>query len=143
MKRFILYIASLVLADSALAQIQPSPYGHWSGQTQYQAMIGTTSDPVAHVVIDLALNIDPRGKVTGSSPENGCQLLGVASPGLAPFIVSLDVTLTNCSYARFNRVYKGQLSVLGKDAHGSFALSAIDITPPKGATFTLSATLQR
>jgi len=131
------------IAPIAIAQQPSSPYGHWSGQTQYQAMIGMASDPAAHVVIDMSLNIDPRGKVTGFSPENGCRLLGVASPGLAPHIVTLDVTLTGCAYARFNRVYKGQLSVLGKDAHGSFSLLAVDIAPPRGSTFTLSATLQR
>ena len=138
-------IGSPLFAISTLiaAQTPASPYGHWSGQTQYQAMIGTVSDPAAHVVIDMTLNIDPRGKVTGFSPENGCHLLGVASPGLAPYIVTLDVTLTGCVYPRFNRVYKGQLSVLGKDAHGSFSLLAADISPPRGSTFTLSATLQR
>jgi hypothetical protein len=128
---------------SAFGQPAASPYGHWSGQAQYQAMIGGVSDSTAHVVIDMALDIDPRGKVTGFSSENGCRLLGVASPGVAPHIVMLDITLTNCTYARFNRVYKGQLAVLGKDGHGSFQLTAIDMTPPKGATFTLSATLQR
>jgi len=132
-----------IVTSLANAQQPESPYGHWSGQTQYQAMIGTASDPSAHVVVDLDLNIDHRGKVTGASPENGCRLLGVAAPGLATHIVTLDVTLTGCIYARFNRVYKGQLSVLGKDGHGSLGLTAIDITPPRSATFTLSATLQR
>jgi hypothetical protein len=143
MKSWIHPLALGLLSDLALAQTHASPYGHWSGQTQYQAMIGTVSDPAAHVVIDMALDIEPRGKVTGYSAENGCTLLGVASSGTVPYIVMLDITLTNCTYGPFNRVYKGQLSVSGKDAHGSFALTAIDTTPPKGGTFALSATLSR
>lgn len=143
MKRFFICALACSIGSFALAQSQPSPYGHWQGQTQYQAMIGTVSDPAAHVVIDLSLDIDPRGKVSGSSPENGCRLLGVASPGVAPYIVTLDVTLTNCSYAGFNRVYRGQLSVLGKDPRGSFSLTAVEIKPPRSATYTLSSTLQR
>jgi hypothetical protein len=40
----------------------------------------------------------------------------------------LQLRLTNCTYARFNRVYKGQVAVLGKDSHGSFQMIAIDVT---------------
>src|SRR5690242_10788030 len=70
-----------------------SPYGEWRGQAQYQAIIKRESDPAAHAVIPLVIDIDPQGKVIGTSAENGCRMLGIAKPGLGAHIVTLNVTL--------------------------------------------------
>lgn len=119
-----LYMRSIALlialaSTSAFAQDYASPYGEWRGQTQYQAFIGTTSDPAAHIVTGLTVVIDAQGKVVGISTENGCRLLGIAAPGITPTILNLDVTLTGCKYAGLNRTYKGYLSVYqGKIRNG-------------------------
>lgn len=131
------------LYATAYADDYESPYGEWRGQTQYQAFIKSTSDPAGHAVTDLTLNIDPKGKVLGTSPENGCHLLGLASPGITPTILTLNVTLTGCSYEGYNRTYNGNLSVFTKDHYAKFSLQALDVTAGKAGTYNITATLRR
>ena len=138
--------AALALA-TALAFAQSgyeSPYGEWRGQAQYQAIVRTVSDPAAHAVIDLVIDIDPRGKVTGISSENGCHMLGIAKPGIAPYILTLNVTLRSCAYARFNRIYNGHIIVSAAKKYATFSLQALDVTPGSGGgTFNIEATMRR
>ena len=135
-------LASLSL--DASAEGYDSPYGEWRGQAQYQAMVKSISDPAAHAVIDLVVDIDPRGKVTGSSPENGCQFLGLARPGVTSSIVQLNVTVRGCQYGRFNRVYIGYLIASQAKQYATFSLQAIDVTPGTGgATFYIESTMRR
>jgi len=133
----------LALSPTIHAQGYVSPYGSWHGQTEYQAFIRNDSDPAAHIVTNLTVNIDPQGKVTGLSPENGCRLLGLASPGMTPTIVKLNVTLTGCAYAGLNRTYNGNLSVFSKESYAKFSLQAINTTPGKAGTFNIMATMRR
>ena len=77
------------------------------------------------------------------STENNCKMLGLASPGIAPFIVSLNLTLTGCKYAELNRTYQGQLSVFSKDKFAKFSLQAIDVTSGKAGTYNINATMRR
>jgi hypothetical protein len=120
------------------------PYGEWRGQAQYQAIVKGASDPARHAVIDLVVDVDPRGKVTGISGENGCRMLGIAKPGLAPHILTLNVTLTSCAYQRFNRIYNGMMSVSSAKRYATFSLQAIDVTPGSGGgTFNIEATMRR
>jgi len=136
-------LATLLASSPALAQGYTSPYGEWRGQAQYQAFIKSVSDPAAHTVTDLTIDIDPRGKVAGASPENGCRLLGIAAPGAVPAIVALNVTLTGCRYAGLNRTYKGQLSLYAKQGHASLSLQALDISARRGGTFNITSTMRR
>jgi hypothetical protein len=129
-------------ADAA-ADGYASPYGEWRGQTQYQAMVKGESNPAAHAVINLTLSIEPGGKITGGSSDNGCRMLGIGAPGLAPHIVTLDVTLTGCTYAGFNRTYKGFLSVHTEKKHAILSLQALSVTPGKSGTFTIQSTMRR
>ena len=140
--RYFLFLV-ILLATNAFADGYATPYGEWRGQAQYQALINTTSDPAAHVVTNLIVNIDPQGKVLGSSQENGCQLLGIAAPGLAPTIVTLDVTLTKCNYVGLNRTYRGLLAVYEKDRYATFSLQAVQIAAGKAGTFTITSTMRR
>lgn len=133
----------LLLTTNALADGYVSPYGEWRGQTQYQAFINTTSDSAAHVVANLTVNIDPRGRVVGASAENGCRLLGIAAPGVTPTIVTLDITLTNCTYTAFNRTYRGNLSAFSKEQYAVFSLQAVQVTGGKAGTFNITATMRR
>jgi hypothetical protein len=131
------------VALDAVADGYDSAHGEWRGQAQYQAIVKTASDPAAHAVIDLVVDIDPRGKVTGSSPENGCRMLGIAKPGIATNLM-LNVTLTDCKYARFNRVYNGYIAPSKARQYATFSLQAIDVTPGTGgATFNIEATMRR
>jgi hypothetical protein len=120
-----------------------TPYGEWRGQTQYQAFIKTTSDPAAHIVTNLTILVDPSGKVTGTSTENNCKLLGLASPSVAPFILSLNITVTGCNYSGLNRTYQGQLAVFTKDKYAKFSLQAIEISSGKSGTFNITSTMRR
>jgi len=138
-----LLLLLLILSFAAYADSYDSPYGEWRGQTQYQAFIRTTSDPAGHTVTNLTINIDPQGKVIGTSTENGCQLLGLASPGITPTIVTLNVTLTGCSYVGYNRTYNGSLSVFTKERYAKFSLQALDVSSGKAGTYNITATMQR
>jgi hypothetical protein len=98
------------------------------------------SDPAADAVVDLVIDIDPRGKVTGASTENGCHMLGIALPGLAPHILNLNVTLHSCGYVGFNRIYRGYISVYTAKKYATLSLQAVDVSPGSGgATFNIEA----
>lgn len=58
--------------------------GAWRGQVQFMAKAGNAVIPEAHVVGPFVIEIDPRGKVTGSASEAGCVLKGIAKPGMFP-----------------------------------------------------------
>lgn len=136
-------IAFLLLGSTAHANDYSTPYGEWRGQTQYQAFLKGVSDPTAHAVINLTIGLDPAGKVIGTSTDNGCRLLGLATPGMTPTLVTLNVTLTNCTYAGYNRTYMGLLSVFSKVRYAKFSLQAVDATPGRGGTFNITSTMRR
>jgi len=141
--QYCLFLISIAFSVTAFAFDYSTPYGEWRGQTEYKAFIKTTSDPAAHMVTNLTILIDPSGKVTGTSTENNCKLLGLASPGSAPFIVMLNVTVTGCTYPGLNRTYQGLLSVFTKDKYAKFSLQAIDISSGKSGTFNITSTMRR
>ena len=141
--QFTFAVISLISTMSASAFDYSTPYGEWRGQTEYQAFIKTTSDPGAHTITNLTILVDPSGKVTGTSTENNCKMLGLASPGSAPFIVMLNVTVTGCTYQGLNRTYQGLLSVFTKDKYAKFSLQAVDFTSGKSGTYNITATMRR
>lgn len=133
----------LVLAPTPAADYE-SPYCEWRGQAQYQAIIKRESDPAAHAVVPLVVDIDPQSKVIGASTENGCRLLGIAKPGVTAQIVTLNVTLRSSNYPGFNRVYRGYLSVFTAKKYASLTLQAIDVSSATGGgTFNIESTMRR
>jgi hypothetical protein len=140
--RFILLLM-LCMPFLAYAGDYSSPYGEWRGQTQYQAFIGTASDPAGHIVTNLTIKIDRQGKVVGTSTENGCRVLGLAAPSFAPAMVTLNVTLSDCKYEGYNRTYTGSLSVYSKDLYAKFSLQAVEISSGKAGTYNITATMRR
>lgn len=124
-----------------------TPYGNWWGQTQYQASVRGQPVPEAHAVVPLAINIDQRGRVSGASRDNGCQLLGVAAPYVTTAILTLDVTLSGCRYPALNRRYQGSLTVNARDNSARFYLRAFDaVTGALGAgpaSYDIKATMKR
>lgn len=133
-----------LIALPVMAQGNPSLYGDWRGQSQYQATVGGNVDPAAHAVTNLTISIAPQGKVVGSSPENGCSLLGVAAPGVVPTILNLDVTFSGCRYAALNRRFSGTLVLYTKDQYTALSLTSMQMGFGKvAATFDIKATLRR
>ena len=132
-----------VIGDSAKSAYSTS-YGDWRGQLQYQATFNGQSVSEAHAVVQTTVSIDPRGKIVGSSPENGCKLKGIASPGIAPTILNLDITLTGCTFIKFNRRLTGTLALYPAEKRTQFWIYAhpVDLLNP-GWSYDIKGTMRR
>ena len=62
----------------------------------------------AQSVVPMILTFSEDGKVTGSSPDNGCKILGVWSPGSTPRLFALDVSLNSCTYPQVKSAVLGK-----------------------------------
>jgi hypothetical protein len=102
--------------------------GDWRGQTQFQGAENTQVIEAAHSVVPLVLMFSADGKVSGSSADNGCSLLGLWAPGLTPRLFNLDITLTGCRFKGLNRRYAGTL--IATFADNSAQLSLVTYAPP-------------
>lgn len=132
-----------VVGDPANAAYA-TPNGDWRGQVQFQAMLRSQVVPEAHAVIAAVLSIDPQGKVIGSSPDNGCKVVGIAGPGIMATILNLDVPLSGCRYAGFNRRLHGSLSLYPAEKHAKLHVYAIPVDFVKpGQSFEIKGTLRR
>jgi len=114
--------ASNVVVGDAANSAYSSPYGIWRGQVQFQGTAKGNVVQEAMSVVPMTIEIDPQGKIKGSSPENGCTAQGIASPGISPTAVNLDITFSNCRYAGFNRRLNGWLVVNSPQKHAQFSL---------------------
>jgi hypothetical protein len=125
-----------------------TPYGIWRGQAQYQ---GTTvkgqAMREAHVVVPLMIEVEKQGRVRGASPENGCKLLGVAAPYVAPNMLTLDVTLSECRYPALNRRYSGTLALYQSSNSVQFSLRSLNpmvaVLIEGPSNFDIKATMMR
>ena len=120
-----------------------TPYGDWRGQTQFQATENGQRIAGAHSVVPLVLSIDAAGKVKGGSPENGCRVLGVASPGLTPSMLNLDVSFSGCQFGGFNRRFFGFLSLQARDKAAGLNLNSHIVGVGASALYDVKATLRR
>jgi hypothetical protein len=102
--------------------------GDWRGQTQFQGAENTQVIEAAHSVVPLVLTFSADGKVSGSSADNGCSLLGLWAPGLTPRLFMLDITLKGCRFVGLNRRYNGTLTATFAD--NSAQLSLMTYAPP-------------
>jgi hypothetical protein len=121
-----------------------SPVGKWSGQLQYQESSNGQTIQAAHSVALLTAEITADGKVMGSSPENGCKLLGVWSAG-GQTLNWIDLTLSNCSYPDLNRRYHGSLILARPDSSGNLQVQSIGTPFSKDTAkvFDVKGTLRR
>lgn len=119
-------------------------YGDWRGQVQYQASINGQPISEAHAVVQTTISIDPQGKIIGTSPENGCKMKGIASPGMISTILNLDITLTGCNYPNLNRRLSGTLALYPAQKSSQFWIYAtpIDLRKP-GQSYDIKGTLRR
>lgn len=121
-----------------------TPYGPWSGQTQFQIMnTNVLQSDGTHFIAFTELMIGEDGKVTGGSAENSCRLLGLASPGFAPTMLNLDVTLSNCPAKLFNRRYHGTLIMNPKQRTAQMSIRALQIGIGQAVNADIKATLAR
>jgi hypothetical protein len=122
----------------------PSPVGKWSGQIQYQEASNGQTVQAAHSVALLTAEFTADGKVMGSSPENGCQLLGVWSAG-GQTLNWIDLTLSNCNYPDLNRRYHGSLILARPDSSGNLQVQSIGTPFSKDTAkvFDVKGTLRR
>jgi len=123
-----------------------TPYGIWRGQAQYQA--SSKGQPIreAHAVVQLVIEVEKHGRVRGASPDNGCRLLGVAAPYVAPNMLTLDVTLSECRYPALNRRYSGMLALYQSSNSVQFSLQSTNIASAftgEVAHFDIKATMRR
>lgn len=127
-------------ADSSYS----TPYGEWRGQAQFQANVGGTVQQDAHAVVPLVIAIDAQGKVTGAAPEAGCQIKGIATPGVVPTMLNLDVTLSGCRYAGYNRRMGGYVALYQAQKHAQLSLNGNHIPARQAvAIYDIKSTMRR
>jgi hypothetical protein len=117
----------------------PSPTGTWRGQAQYQGKENGQVMEQAHTVVPLVLEFTADGKVSGSSAENGCKVLGVWSQGNPLQIVWVDVTLSACRFAGLDRRYIGSFVLARPDSSGQLSVLATEFV----RTYDVKGTLRR
>lgn len=121
-----------------------TPYGEWRGQAQFQANVGGTVQQDAHAVVPLVIAIDAQGKVIGSAPEAGCQIKGIATPGMVATMLNLDVTLSGCRYAGYNRRMGGYVSLYQAQKHAQLSLNGNHIPARQAvAIYDIKSTMRR
>lgn len=121
-----------------------SPYGDWRGQVQYQAIQNGQPLPGAHAVVPLVLTIEPQGKLSGISQENGCRLKGITAPGIGPNLLTVDVTLSSCQHPDFNRRLTGTIALVPAQKHVQFWVYAMPVRIGRPAqSFEIKGTLRR
>jgi hypothetical protein len=99
----------------------------------------------AHSVTLLNAEFVADGKITGASPENGCQMLGVWSQGSTQTIIWVDLTMSHCSYADLNRRYNGSFILARPDSTGQLQMQSIGAPFSKDVAkyFDIKGTLRR
>jgi hypothetical protein len=119
-------------------------YGRWRGQTQFKETVTGVPNGAAHLITPLTLTIDEGGKVTGTTEDSGCRVLGIARSGPVSTVPNLDLTVSSCMNKVFNRRYTGSLSLYTRQKYATLQLYSL---PPslfgKPATYDMSATLRR
>jgi len=126
------------LEDSAYK----SPYGEWLGQIQFKET--TALGAAAHAVSPLTLKIEAGGRLTGASNETGCKALGVAAPNVTPYLLSLDVTVSECRDQGFSGHYNGTLALYPAQRIAQLYLISIPrIGQTRVATHDLTGTMRR
>lgn len=119
-----------------------TPFGAWRGQVQYQATTRGQLVAEAHAVVPLVLRIETSGKVTGISTDNGCKLLGIATPApYAPLLLQLDVTLSTCNFRDYNRRFTGNISIDERSRVANLSLNAYSVGVANA--YNVKATMRR
>lgn len=136
--------ATAVMPPNGVDSSYSTPYGEWRGQAQFQANVGGTVQQDAHAVVPLVIAIDAQGKVIGSAPETGCQIKGIATPGVVATMLNLDVTLSGCRYAGYNRRMGGYVALYQAQKHAQLSLNGNHIPARQAvAIYDIKSTMRR
>lgn len=132
-----------VIGDSANSAYSTRS-GDWRGQVQYQATYQGQPLSEAHAIVQTTVSIDPQGKILGSSPENGCQMKGIASPNTMPTVLNLDITLSGCTFKKLNRRLTGTLTLYPAEKRAQFWIYAhpVDLFNP-GWSYDIKGTMRQ
>ena len=90
-----------------------SPYGDWYGTAEVETTIKGVNNTRN---VNLVLNIDSRGDVTGLAPDIDCSIVGTATVTGRQEIrngLFLKLTFSDCSPKNFNNIYYGLIIILG------------------------------
>ncbi len=121
-----------------------SIYGEWRGQSQFKETVAGGSSGLAHLITPMTLMIEEGGKVTGTTQDSGCRILGLVRPGMVATVPDLDLTVSSCKERVFNRRYTGSLALYTKQRYATIQLISLPPGPfAKPATYDISATLRR
>ena len=141
---FVAILGALTLGPAPAQPAGSNPFpGNWSGTAQFQLNVGGKVDAAAHSVSDLGLTLDPKGRVVGNAPENGCRFLGITTPGIAGVSINLDVMLSGCRYPAFNRRFNGTIFWSANSQTGVLNLSSNQISLGKAEIYDIKATLRK
>lgn len=145
MRTLNIYIVFLITSINASALLaNPVLNGQWNGTVRYTLKAGTEAIQRADVDTRLILQIEKNGKVSGVSGKKGCVLQGLATPDVAPNIMTLNITLSECTYPIYEGRYKGLVSYFAKQDYSELRLRMFN--PKAGdrpVTAELKATLRR
>lgn len=136
----------VMLAGTVQAQGYDTGLGAWRGPLQFNLSVGGQRDAEAHRLAPVVVEIAPDGSFRGTSTEAGCKFLGLARQLGMPTAWTLDVTLSACTDARFNRRYSGTLTVHKSTREANLSLNAMQTSFLPGKTPShaqLSAVLRR
>lgn len=120
-------VLTLLCIGTASAGPFDGAVGTWWGQAEYLAKVNAVPDEAAQAVVDLTVTVEAGGKITGTSPANGCQLSGVLKPGSTPQNYRSQVTVSGCRAVSLNGRYMGPISV--KPQAGTLAISLQMVEP--------------
>lgn len=141
---FAAILGALTLGPAVAQPAGSNPFpGNWSGTAQFQLNVGGKVEAAAHSVSDLGLTLDPKGRVVGNAPENGCRFLGITTPGIAGTSINLDVMLSGCRYPAFNRRFNGTIFWSANSQTGVLNLSSNQISLGKAEIYDIKATLRK
>jgi hypothetical protein len=137
--------ASTAAVTTVPSSHDPSPVGQWSGQVQFQENQNGQTIQAAHSVALMSAEFRADGKITGTSPENGCKMLGVWGSGIGPLAWLVDVTFSGCSYGDLNRRFHGSFILARPDSSAAMQLNSIGAPFSKDTakTFDITGTLHR
>ena len=111
---------------------------------QFQETANGETVQAAHAVALVKAEFTPDGKIIGASIENGCQLLGIWSQSMQ-VLISIDLTLSQCSIEQLNRRYHGMLTLARPDSSGQIDVQSIPgmLSKDVGKYFDIKGTLRR
>jgi hypothetical protein len=117
-------------------------FGEWRGAAQYMVARHGEQSPAVEEIVPLVIRVDPDGRVSGVSTENGCKLSGLGAP-MGANVLKLDLTLRDCKSNALNRRLSGTLAHYPTEKRATLSLQLIDGFARPVTTYDVKATALR